>query len=306
MRISYKVFIAIAPAFIMAGCGGGKESQEPTPVTPSPTPSATEKMEIRISPSVAGSRATDYGFEKGDCIGLYVVNYSNGVPGTLTNSSNHVNNMRFRYDGTWTPDSKVTWGDNETHADFYAYYPYASVSTVTAYNFAVRADQSTESAYKASDLMIGNTKNVAPTTSAIEIPVSHTMSKANIYLEAGNGFTAESLAASEISVKINGVKCNASVNIATGEVTATGTETTLTPLYTDNHYKALIVPQRVESANLITVNVDGQDYNLQKEFTFESGKSHNFTITLSKTSAGVNVNITPWIDDDTDNGGTAE
>ncbi len=303
MNKNLKFSIALIPALIAGGCSGGQESPEPTPTPNTPT---QEKLEIKISPSVTASRATDYGFETGDCIGLYVVNYSEGNPGTLSNSGNHVNNMRFSYNGTWTPDTQVTWGDKETHADFYVYYPYSSVKSVTAHEFAVKKDQSTETAYKSSDLMTGKTLNVAPTSSAIEIPVSHAMSRASIYLEAGNGFTAESLSKANISVKINGVKCSATVNIATGEVTPIGEATTLTPLFADNHYKALIVPQTVEANNLITVTADGREYNLQKGFTFEGGKNHNFTITLSKTSAGVNVNITPWIDDDTDNGGTAE
>ncbi len=298
-----KSTLALIPAIIAGGCSGGQDSPEPTPL---PNPPAQEKLEIKISPSVSGSRATDYGFETGDCIGLYVVNYSGGNPGTLSNSGNHVSNMRFSYNGTWTPDSQMTWEDNETHADFYVYYPYSSVKSVNAHEFAVKKDQSTESAYKASDLMTGKTLNVAPTSSAIEIPVSHTMSRASIYLEPGNGFTAESLSKSDVSVRINGIKCNATVNLATGDVTPVGETATITPLFTDNCYRALIVPQTVEECELITVIVDGREYKLRKGFAFESGKNHKFTITLSKTSAGVNVNITPWIDDDTDNGGTAE
>jgi hypothetical protein len=57
------------------------------------------------------------------------------------------------------------------------------------------------------------------------------------------------------------------------------------------------------------VNVDGRDYQLKKaaNFTaFEAGKKHKFTVTLSKTSNGVNVNITKWEDDGIDYGGTAE
>lgn len=132
------------------------------------------------------------------------------------------------------------------------------------------------------------------------------MSRASIYLEAGNGFTVESLSKADVSVRINGVKCNATINLATGEISPVGEATTLIPLLTNNHYQALIVPQTVEANNLITVTADGREYNLQKGFSFEGGKNHKFTITLSKTSAGVNVNITPWTDDDTDNGGTAE
>lgn len=302
MNFSYKLLLAALPTCILAGCGGGSDSPEPTPPTPQ-TPSE-KKMEIRISPSM--TRATDYGFETGDCVGLYVVNYSGNNPGSLANTGNHVDNMRFTYNGTWTPDKVITWADSKTHADLYLYYPYANVQTVTSHPFAVKTDQSTEAAYKASDLMAGKAMNVTPSENAISIPVNHVMSRITIALEAGNGFTAEALANADISVKINGVKCNASLNIASGAVSATGEPTDISPFYTNSEYKALIVPQTVEEGNLITVTVDGRDFNLRKAFTFESTKNHRFTVVLSKTSAGVNVNINPWVEDGEDNGGTAE
>ena len=127
-----------------------------------------------------------------------------------------------------------------------------------------------------------------------------------INLEAGNGFTKESLASAAVSVRVNGVKCGATVNLATGAVVPTGEATAVIPFAYDNSYKALIVPQTVAEGDLITVTVDGTDFNFRKGFTFESGKNHKFTITLSKTSNGVNVNINPWNDDNIDNGGTAE
>lgn len=303
MNKNYRFFIALATAFMAAGCSNRSDNTEPT--LPQDPP-AQEKTEIRISPSVTDSRATDYGFENGDCIGLYVVNYSGNNPGTLANTGNHVDNMRFSYSGTWTPDQQVTWADNSTHADFYAYYPYSIVKSVDAHEFTVQADQSTEKAYKESDLMTGKSRDVAPTSSAIDIPVSHAMSRAIITLEPGNGFTKESLAAAAISVRLNGLKCHSTVDLASGTVTPTGEPAKITPYLTNGTYRALIVPQTVETGSLITVTADGREYNLQKGFTFESGKSHKFTVTLSKTSAGVNVNITPWVDDDTDNGGTAE
>ena len=300
MDISCKIFLPSFLTLFLVGCGGGSDSPEPTPTT---TPTE-KKLEIHISPSM--TRATDYSFETGDCVGLYVVNYSGSTPGSISSTENHVNNMRFTYNGTWTPDSPVTWADNKTNADFFIYYPYAKIDNVEAYPFSVKTDQSTEQAYKASDFMLGKTLNVTPSEETVSVPVSHVMSRIQIFLEAGNGFTAESLAKADVSVKINGVKCSSTVNIATGEVSATGEATTLTPLFTENYYKALVIPQTVESGNLITTTVDGREYNLQKGFTFESTKSHKFTITLSKTSTGVNVNINPWIDEGEDNGGTAE
>ena len=295
--------VLIAGVAVFATSCSKSSPDEPTPTPPEP---GKEKIEIKISPAIAEARATDYGFETGDRIGLFVVNYNGSTPGTLANSGNYVDYMRFTYNGTWTPDTPIYWQDNTTRADFYLYYPYADVKSVNSYPFEVRADQSTEAAYKASDLMVGKAVNIAPTASATQIPVSHVMSRIMLYLEAGNGFTKESLAAATVSVRINGVKCSSTVNLATGTATATGNPTSVVPLAADNAYKALIVPQTVAEGNLITVTVDGREFNLKKGFTFVGAKSHKFTVTLSKTSNGVNVGINPWTDDGTDNGGTAE
>lgn len=299
MKSVFNITLIVGSTLLVVGCSGG--SDEPTP-----TPQDPKKVEIKISPSVAESRATDYGFEKGDHVGLYVVNRTDGVSGTLLNSGNYVDNMRFTYDGTWVPDNILYWKDEKTHADFYLYYPYSNISSVKAHPVALQPDQSTEAAYKASDFMVGKTMDVAPTAAATVVNVSHVMSRIIISLEAGNGFTKESLAASNVSVKINGIKCNSTVDLSTGTVTPTGNPTTVTPLFSDNTYKALIVPQTVGEGNLISVTVDDREFNLKKEFTFIGSKSHKFTVTLSKTSNGVNVNINPWTDDGTDNGGTAE
>lgn len=299
MKPAFCLSLIAGAALLTAGCSGGSDE-------PAPTPSEPKKIEIKISPSVTESRATDYGFEKGDRVGLYVVNRTGGVSGTLLDAGNYVDNMRFTYDGTWVPDDLLYWKDNETHADFYLYYPYSTVNSVKAHPVVLQADQSSEAAYKASDFMVGKKIDVAPTAAATVINVSHVMSRVMIYLEAGNGFTKESLAASNVSVRINGIKCNSTVDLTTGAVTATGSAAAVTPFFTDNTYKALIVPQTVGEGNLITVTVDGREFNLKKGFTFTGSKSHKFTITLSKTSNGVNVNINPWTDDGTDNGGTAE
>ena len=96
------------------------------------------------------------------------------------------------------------------------------------------------------------------------------------------------------------------MNLATASVTATGEAQTVTPLLADGEYKALVVPQSVEEGNLITVTVDGRDFNLAKAFTFEGGNRYRFTVVLSKTSSGINVSIDQWEDDGVDHGGTAE
>lgn len=290
----------------LAACSSGNSS-DPLPSTGQ----EYQKLPININTSV-DTRVIDNSFEKGDNIGLFVVNYkADGSAGTLKATGNHVDNMKYTYNGTWTPASPTYWKDNTTHADFYLYYPYTgSIGDVNAMSWNVNADQSTSAKYKSADLLIGKTTNVAPTETAVKIDAKHVMSQMVVSLKPGNGFTEESLGKANISVKINRLKTQATANLVTGKLTAKGNDADLTPLKEEgNNYKALIIPQAVGEGKLITVNVDGRDYQLKKaaNFTaFEAGKKHKFTVTLSKTSNGVNVNITKWEDDGIDYGGTAE
>lgn len=302
MKIKYLMAYLILPITITSCSSEVNETGE-KPSTP-PT-----KREIKISTNVSGiTRATDTGFDTNDKCGLYVVNRGiDNSSSALKATGNHVDNMRFTYSGTWTPATPIYWMDNTTHADFYLYFPYQrGISDVNAMSFSVKIDQSSESAYKASELLIGSTKDVAPTESAVVINAKHVLSQMIVNVAAGNGFTTESLAAANIGVTINGTKVSATVDIASSTVSATGDAQSIKPWNTNGAWKALVIPQSIEETNLITVNVDGKDYNLKKAFTFVGGKSHKFTVTVSKTSNGINVNIDGWETDDTDNGGVAE
>lgn len=276
-----------------------------------PPPTPTEKLPINISSSVSSS-AIDLAFEVGDSIGLYVVNHNaDGSVAALQVSGNYVDNMQYTYNTAWTPVTQTYWIDNSTLADFYLYYPYtSSITSIDAMPYSVKANQSQLSDYKSSVLIIGKTIGVAPKLSPVRIGAKHVMSQITINLVVGNGFTNATLAAAKISVKVNRLKTKATANLATGAVTAIGDDTDIIPFkVANNSYKAIVVPQAVGEGNLITVNVDGRNFNLPKtsNFTgFEAGKKHNFNVTLSKTSNGVNVNISKWEDDGNDYGGTAE
>ena len=269
MKKTRKIPILLLATLTLCACSSGEEEQ---PVPPEPPTTSTNPIPIRINTvmeSINDTRATDYAFEAGDRIGIYVVNRkAGGTANTLLSQGNWVDNMRFTYDGTWTPDAPVYWQDENTHADFYLYYPHtAYIGDVAAMPVSVSADQSTEAAYKAGDLLVGSTQDVAPTETAVSITARHAMSLMSIAVVPGNGFTQESLAAADVSVRINGVKTHATVNLATATVTATGETTSVTPLQeADGGYKALIVPQSVAQGNLVTVTVDGRDFNLQKAF----------------------------------------
>lgn len=284
----------------------GKPDTPEEPDTPEP-----EKLPINITTVLAAieTRVTDNAFDYGDRIGLYVANRdAAGNPATLAASGNHVDNMRFIYSGRWVPDTPLYWKDNTTHADFYLYYPYTeSVTDVNAMPFRVFADQHTSSNYKANDLLIGSTLDVIPSEDAVGIDVKHVMSQVQVAIEPGFGFTAQGLAASQVSVSVDRVKTECTVDLTTATVTPTGEAvSSVTPLKDGDIYKALIVPQTVAEGRLITVTVNGNPYHFNKTFTFESGKLHKFTVTLSRMNDGMNVGIGSWEDDGTDNGGEAE
>ncbi len=96
--------------------------------------------------------------------------------------------------------------------------------------WTVNADQSPTENYKASELLIGKTTNATPTESAVKKEAKHVLSQMILKLVAGKGFPEASLAAADISVKINRLKTPATANISTGAVTAKGDDTDLIPL----------------------------------------------------------------------------
>lgn len=291
-------FGAMALMALASGCS--QDGSNETVINPE-----VEKIPIQISTNIA-TRVADASFESGDKVGIYVVNQEDGSSGALVSSGNHVDNMGFTYTTKWTPDADIYWENQTTKADFYAYYPYNASATTTAYIFSTQTDQSTLAGYKASELLWGKTVAASPTGGTVGITMDHSLSNVLVYLNPGKGFTAESLAASTVSVKICNVKTDASLNIATGYVTAIGAATMVTPHNEGNYYRALIVPQTVAEKALIVVTVDEVSYTLTQGFTFVANTQHKFTVTLNKANSGVNIGIGNWTVDETDHGGVAE
>ena len=208
-----KLFILAATVCtILSSCSSKSEVPEPTP-TPQPTPEVQAQIPINLSIGNY-TRANDTAFASGDKVGIYVVNYNGSTAGTLAASDNHVTNMQFTYSNSaWTPASAIYWKDDTTHADFYAYYPYNASANTSAHAFSVQTDQSTEANYWASDFLWGKATNIAPTKETVPITTNHSFSNILVYLEAGDGFTAETLAAATKSVKITNVKTSATINL---------------------------------------------------------------------------------------------
>lgn len=271
------------------------------------TPADEQKIPINISVGQS-TRANDTAFAANDEVGIFVVNYTQETPGALAASGNQVDNAKFTYNGSaWTPDAPIYWKDKSTAADFYAYYPYAESANTAAHPFSVKADQSQETDFWASDFLWGKATNVAPSPNPISITTNHSLSRILVEVKPGKGFTAETWVAATKSIKICDVKTAATIDLSTGVATATGEKGEVIPFAAESGYKAMMIPQEVaDNSKLIVVTVDGVNYVYRKGFTFRANTQHKFSITVNQTDGKVDITIGEWNNDDVVNEGNAE
>ncbi len=278
-----------------------------------------EKVPISLKGDInqlAVTRASDNGFAAGDQVGIWAVNYTEDTPGTLTLKDNQATNVRFTFDGssTWTPDYDIYYKDKNTKVDIYGIYPYTSaISSIEAQPFEVQEDQSTISAhgsmggYEASDFLWAKHEAAVPSPSVIQLLFQHKMSCVVVTLEKGNGFADGEFEALSQSVLINNVKRSALINLATGEVTATGAVSarSTVPAAYENGFRAIVVPQTVSAASsLFSITLGGTAYTYSEgsAFSYVAGKQHNFAVTVDKKADGgydvtVQTTISAWTND---------
>lgn len=310
-------FVLLSILLTLCGCSGGADSAISGDDTPGGTdqpnrPKTAVSIKASVSAASAGdgkdTEADNSYFTAGDKVGLFMNDWKdNATAEPLNATANHVNNMPLTYSDGWKGEELTLWKDADTPADFYIYYPYtAAVADARAVPFAVKEDQSSAEAFRASDFLTGMSKGVKPTEDAIPLLLSHAFSRIEVTLQPGGGFSETMLQGSDITVRVNNVKCAATTDMASATATAAGEARNITTWKTDGTYNAIIVPQTVEGERLISITMDGKERHFSKAFTFEAGKIHRFSITINNANDAFDIGITGWETDDIDHGGTAE
>lgn len=272
-------------------------------------------------------RVNDCGFCDGDMMGVYVVDYEGGNPGTLKLKGNRGDNVRYTFDeaaNKWTGAYELYWKDGHTPVDVYGYYPFAAPESIEDYQFEVQKDQSKASSsdemggYEASDFLWGKVDEVAPTSSVIRLPLSHRMSNARVTLLQGTGFTAEEWAATEKIVLVQNVARKASINLANGTVSKAGeVEPTATlPSCVGNEWRAIVVPQTVpQGAALFSITIGGTPFKFTRpnDFEYKAGHMMNFSIRVDKQQESgqykltlVSASVSEWESDLVSHNATAK
>lgn len=314
MNINKLLFSSVAMTALLTGCLSEPDFE---PVT------VEGGIEIQLEGSILqeATKVNADGFEDGDALGLYAVNYTDGnqTAGTLLPEGNQADHVKYVFNESawqWTPVHPVYYKDVNTNVDLYVFYPHAEPDAVDAWNFEVQKDQSTarsQSAlggYEASDFLWGKAENVTPTEAKVKVKLAHKMAGVEVILQQGDGFGEGEYENVEKYVLATGTTRKAAINMATGSVTPIGgaqsTGIVMCP-QVDGSYRAIVVPQTVlAETQLFSITLGGVAYTFKKDsdFTYEAGKVSTFTIRVSrKVPSGeyelelADVSISPWKED---------
>ena len=273
------------------------------------------------------TRVNDNGFCDGDYMGVYIVDYNGGTPGTLQVRGNRGDNVRYTFDEAnykWVPAYDVYWKDKHTHIDVYGYYPFASPESIDDYQFEVQRDQNRPAengilgGYEASDFLWGRLTDIAPTSNTIRLLLKHRMSNACVTLVEGEGFAEGEWASTEKNVLTANVARKASINLSDGTVKVAGEveQTATIPSHTGDEWRTIVVPQTVSAGTtLFSITIGGLPYKFTKSenLTYVAGKMMKFGIKVDKKAGSgqykltlISESITPWENDLVSHNATAK
>lgn len=310
IRLLYIAAVMIPAITAMTACS---DEDLITPAEP-----AGERIPVTLSAAYPmTSRASDAGFEPGDMMGVYLLDYEGDAPQDMAKGDIHASNVRFTFDGSdnsWRGATDLYWKDSRTPADLIAYYPYATTvvyPTAMPHSIARRQDtpgfDTQPGGYEASDLLWGAVRRQMPTAERIDLTLNHLMAGVRVTLKEGSGFAAGEWSSLKKSVLIANIVPSGTVNLADGNVTV-GVDDAISvvPMEYEDDYRAVVFPQSVAAGKkLISLSVGSEGYALSRgePVTYQAGKMHAFTVRVDRHENGglaftlTCESILPWIDD---------
>ena len=258
------------------------------------------------------TKVTGNAFDALDEIGLYVTDYvDNTTPMPLQISGNRANNLTVTFDGSsWAPEKTIYWGSGKS--DVYAYYPYMSISDVESQYFEVAADQTGEG-YEASDFLWAKAEGVKQTDGAVNLQMSHLMSKLTVKIVAGEDYVGS--LPDDASVLLHSTVTGARVDLTKGSVSknpySSAKSIKMKKLglrsfdgYDAVVYEAVVVPQMLEgSVPLLEINSKSVSYLMEDYFNFRPGVAYTYTATLKTSTTAIKVEIGCELEDWNSTGG---
>lgn len=252
------------------------------------TPASPQEQDlIEFELGLPRTRATSEGFETGDKVALWAVEYETEESPELQIGGNFLNNEKLTYDGAKWSGRAMYW--SEKPCDFYAVYPYMEPSSVESYLFDMVSDQNTPrtetslGGYEASDLLFAKTEAVKRADGKVSLRFRHMMSKCVVNVVKGEKFEGE--LPDDISVHIYNTVTTASVNLASGSVEkyALGNRNVITMKKLSNdRFEAVVIPQNIERRTpFVEISMGGIAYLLEYSLSFRPGYKHTINLTVN-------------------------
>ncbi len=253
-------------------------------------------------------------FASGEKVDIFLVEDVNGTATTTgDNITQYIQPLQYTADGNGGLTNVQYWPTSGNGLHIYGVYPSGAAGASASYNstnisFSVKADQSSDTNYKASDLMTGKPENnpVSRTASNVPLTFTHLLSKVNISLSAGNGFEASDL--SNAKVYIQNTKPSTTFNVQNTTLGTTSGTTSDITVCTGATGSAIIVPQTVNASTaFIKVVVGGGEYiyKLAAQTEFKQSSVYTYSIKVNKTGLSVTSSISAWQNVGSTTSGTA-
>ena len=295
-------FFAAVASVMLTACSS--ENEEAKVTDSSPLRLSTQNI---TGMTRAGQSVQLAQFENGENVAIFLVEDNSGSPVTSgTNVTVYSNPITYTADGSGGLTSTQYWPTDGNGLHIWGVYPLAAKPSSNAYNavgvtFTVAANQTADADYKASDLMTGVPtagNPVARTTSAVGLTFTHLLTKINVNLTAGSGFTASDM--SNAVVSILNTKPTTTFSVQSTDVTAADGTAASIVAGTGAATSAIIVPQTVAaSTNFIQVAIGGGNYiyKLDAAKTFAAKTKYTYSITVNKTGLILtSTTVTDWLD----------
>lgn len=250
-------------------------------------------MTFEVTHPDAQTRASEYGFEDGDRIGLFITKSDE----TLETSGNCVSNELLTKGGEGWNTANEIFLDHGNY-NVYAYYPYSAVNSIEDYEVAVSTDQSQQEAYTASDIMYARSMNYSNLTDAVRLNFSHVMSKLTIRLIKSEDYEGE--LPQHADVFVHSTVTRATLDLNTGIATKkpkTGAKSIRAHQASASTYEAIVVPQRLETRlPLIEIEANGVSYLLESKFVFKKGVNHVVNVVIPSSPEQVKIEVSGEVD----------
>lgn len=312
MKKNFKYFVMAAVALLaMSACNN--EMDEQNAVNGGELQPVQFQMAMANTRTVTDAVSRVTSWKVGDAIGIYA------LPAGTSNVANaKATNAKYVLgsDNTWKAEAGSEIYPEEA-LDYYAYYPYqADITDPTAINISAKVDQSTTNGddYGASDVLAGQTKNVAAGQGNVTLAFKHMFAMVETKVE-GDKVTKQ-----PTKVELKGVRLDAVLNImaatpaATVKTDATAKDVTMYYLAREGNADAQVkpfsfratVPAQEIAANTPLVAIyapdaDNKTYTMQHTAAvpYNAGVFRQLNVNIGSTKVSLTIpkgdlTISPW------------